>query len=534
MADVSVRFEPVGATVSVPEGSTIHEAAAEAGVVIAAPCGGLGRCGSCRVRVSGDVREPGPSEHDALGSAVSRGVRLACLARVDGPSEVVVERIGGAGALRIVTDGPEVPADVEPPEARGIVCPPGVRPIGAAVDIGTTTLVVRLHDLRDGAPLGESASLNPQMAYGHDVLTRVSQALGGEARRLREEVTREIEVLVTGLTDRPSLSQSSLCEVVVVGNPTMTHLFLGRDVTPLAVSPNTGALIDAVETDAASADLPLLGDARVTVGPAVSAFVGADAVAALLATGIADREDPTLLIDLGTNGEVVLAAGGVLLATSAAAGPAFEGAGITSGMRAESGAIERVWLDDAYGMSYMTIDDEPAAGLCGSGLLDAVAALLAAGALDATGRLQPTGALADRVYDTDDGRHVQIAPGVSLTQNDIRQLQLGKAAVQVTLEVLVAEAGLEPDDVREVVVAGGFGTHLRPASLAALGVIPHDWATRVTFGGNAALTGASMMLLSRDARRRATELARSARTVPLAERADFQPRFLGALDFPVT
>jgi uncharacterized 2Fe-2S/4Fe-4S cluster protein (DUF4445 family) len=531
MAIVRVRFEPEGLTVEVPAGAALHEAAAEAGITIAAPCGGLGRCGSCRVRVSGDLRGPGRTERDALGAATGAGVRLACLARVEGPGEVVVTRDAAPGALQIAVVGPDPVFALEPRTGSEYSLPLGVRPMGAAVDLGTTTIAVRVLGLDDGADLGEAVSLNPQAELGADVLTRVSRALAGDADALQRAVTGEVERLVGSLVDRPALADFTLCETVVVGNPTMTHLFLGRDVAPLAAAPYTGALTEEVVLDAAGADMPALGEVRVTIGPAASAFVGADAVAAVVATALAGRGEPALLIDLGPNGEVVLATPDALLATSAAAGPAFEGGGLVSGMRAEAGAVERAWLG-ADGLGLATVGGEDPRGVCGSGLLDLVAVLLDAGTLDTEGRMHPAGPLADRVTETEGGLVFEVADGVVLAQRDVRALQLAKAAVAVAIDVLLAEAGVVADDVREVLVAGGFGSHLRPASLVALGVVPAAWAERVTFAGNAALAGASAMLVSGEARREAARVARAVRTVSLAGRADFQARYIAALDFP--
>jgi uncharacterized 2Fe-2S/4Fe-4S cluster protein (DUF4445 family) len=254
-------------------------------------------------------------------------------------------------------------------------------------------------------------------------------------------------------------------------------------------------------------------------------------VAGAVAAGIARSEGPTLLLDLGTNGEAMIAAGGDLLAASAAAGPAFEGAGLSSGLPAVPGAIESAWLD-AGELHVRAIGDEKPLGICGSGLLDLLAALLEAGALDRGGRLRPEGPLAARVHESAAGTHVDVADGVALTQLDVRAAQLAKAAVQVAVDVLVAEAGLGAADVREVVVAGAFGSHLRPASLAAIGVIPPAWVERVALAGNGALAGAEAMLVSSAARREAERVAGTVRTLPLAERPDFQERFLAALDFP--
>ncbi len=531
MSGVLVRFEPSGLSATVASGTTLHAAAASAGVHLVAPCGGFGRCGSCRVRATGAVAPPDRSELEALGAAARAGTRLACRARVGVDGEVLVEVPETSGAIRaqIASVGPE--PLVESPEARGVVTPVGVAPLGAAVDIGTTTIAVRLHDLTDGRVLGELADLNPQTAWGHDVLSRVSRAVEGEAGELREAVTHGVETLVSTLTCTLRAAHGILREVVVVGNPAMTRLFLGDDVSMLGDGASPGVDRPTRVLDAVAADLPKLGGASVIVGPEVSAFIGADAIAGLLATGLASRPDDALLVDLGTNGEVVLVSGGSIYAASAAAGPAFEGYGLTSGMRAESGAIEAVWLDgDVLGIR--TIDGQRPRGLCGSGLIDLLAVLLRTRALDVSGRLQPEGPLASRVVETPGGRVFEVSSDVLLTQQDVRQAQLAKAAVQVAIEMVLAEAGRPADGVAEVLVAGGFGSSLRPASLAAVGVVPHAWTGRVTLAGNAALAGASAMLLSGASRREADALARRVRTVDLAGDPDFQRRFIAALSFP--
>ena len=531
MSGVRVIFEPSGLHTDVAPGTTLHVAAAEAGVALVAPCGGMGRCGSCRVRISGAVRPPDGSELDALGAAARSGTRLACRARVAGPGKVVVEVVESAGAVRAQISSVLPAASVEPPEERGVVTPPGVAALGAAVDLGTTTIAVRLHDLSDGRVLGEIAGLNPQAAWGHDVLSRVSRALEGDGRALRNAATREIEDLVLALTEAPSAGDGRLSELVVVGNPAMTRLFSGCDVSMLADASSPGVHRPARVTDTITSELHALGRARVIVGPEVSAFIGADTVAALLATGLDGRDEDTLLVDLGTNGEVVLASGGELFAASAAAGPAFEAYGLASGMRAEPGAIETVWLDgDVLGLR--TVGEERPRGLCGSGLVDLLAVLLDTGALDASGRLQPEGPLARRVVETAAGRVFEVASDVLLTQQDVRQAQLAKAAVQAAIATVLDEAGRAADGVAEILVAGGFGSHLRPSSLAAIGVIPPAWAERVTLAGNAALAGASAMLLSSEARGEADLLAARVRTVVLAGRPDFRERFVAALGFP--
>jgi uncharacterized 2Fe-2S/4Fe-4S cluster protein (DUF4445 family) len=531
MPGVSVRFEPSGTRVEVPRGTTLHAAAALAGIRIDAPCGGEGRCGSCRVAASGGIAPPDTVEIETLGIAATRGTRLACRARVEGPAEVVVETPRAAGATRVQMSGLSADLDVEDPASRGIVVEPGVRALGAAVDLGTTTIAVRLHDLGDGRVLGEIADLNPQVAWGHDVLSRVSRAVEGEAEELREAVVRKVETLVSLLACSPRAAAGSLREIVVVGNPAMTRLFLGDDVASLGDGASSGEPRPARVTDTVAADLSSLGEAAVIVGPEVSPFIGSDALAGLIATRLDGRTDDAILLDLGTNGEVVLVSQGGLFAASAAAGPAFEGYGLTDGMRAEPGAIETVWLaGDEFGEG--TVGDERPKGLCGSGLIDLLAVLLSSGALDSSGRLQMEGPLAARVTDVAEGRVFEVASDVVLTQNDVRQAQLAKGAVQAAIESVLIAAGRGPGDVREVLVAGGFGSHLRPASLAAVGIVPPEWAERVTLAGNAALAGASAMLLSGRVRENASRLAASVRTVALAQDPDFQRRFIQALAFP--
>jgi uncharacterized 2Fe-2S/4Fe-4S cluster protein (DUF4445 family) len=533
MGSVRVRFLPEGVEADVAPGSTVHSAAAEAGVILEAPCGGLGRCGSCRVRPSGGMREPGHAEREALSPAdVAAGLRLACLARIEGPGPVVIERDAPTAPATVATAG--MPA-VHVASRSGL---------GAAIDVGTTTLEVVLYDLSDGKRIASTAALNPQVAFGHDVLVRVSRALAGDAEALRAAVTGQLHRMLTelleatgGHTDGVTSGMTShdasmdLVEIVVVGNPTMIHLLLGRDPTPLAAPPYTGALVDPVDATARGVGLSAAEGATVHVGPAVAAFVGSDVVAGALATGLVERDYPVLLADLGTNGELVLRARGVTLATSAAAGPALEGVSISSGMRAEAGAIERVCFSDGR-LRVETVGGVAPIGVCGSGLLDAVSAMLEAGVLDVSGRMIARGPLAPLVTASAEGERFELAPDVYLTQQDVRQVQLAKGAIATGVEVLLQEADITVDAVREVLVAGAFGSHVSPASLVRLGVFPPEWVDRVTFVGNAALSGAAAMLLDPSVRTSAAALAREARVVALATRPDFQRRFLAALDFP--
>lgn len=514
-----VRFEPDGAEVEVPVGTTLLDAAHIAGVGVPAPCGGVGRCGACRVTAEGALSPLTATEADVLGGAgVAAGKRLACRARAEGDVRVTLGRVTARPRIEGATVGAV--------HVQG-------KPLGCAVDLGTTTIAVAVIDLPDGPVAGGAAALNPQERWGADVMSRVSAAIGGAAADLRRAVLDRIDELVSEAVGSAGAPGSAPDALVVCGNTAMCALLLGRDVTPLGAAPYAGADVSEARLTARDLGLSVAGDAEVYVPPGASAFIGPDVTAGLLATHLAERQEPTLLIDMGTNAEIVLAAEGRLRAASAAAGPALEGARIECGMRAETGAIERV---DREGDTLVlgVIDDAAPVGICGSGLVDLVAVLLDAGVIDATGRLRDdvAGPLAARVTERDGRRvfEVDAEAGIVLTQADVRETQLAVAAVRAGIELLIAEAGgVEPF---EVVVAGGFGRHLRADALARLGVIPPAWASRVSFAGNAALAGARMLLAGPVAHEGARAVASAIETLDLASHPAFQERFIAGLTFP--
>lgn len=528
----TIRFEPAGRTITVPVGSTLLAAARLAGVEIDAPCGGLGRCGSCRVQANGALAPASAEEQELLGGAgMAAGVRLACRARAMGDVDVTVpERSREA---RVVTSAPQRPLVIEPPAERGIATLG--TPIGAAIDLGTTTVAVLLMDLKTGESLAVAGDTNDQRAFGADVLSRVVHASAGGALELQKVAADQLELLLGAALQRADQSADRLAEMVVVGNTAMTGLLLGADVSPLGEAPYSGAPIAEARVPAHAVGLTAFPSLDILVPPGVSAFVGSDITAGMLAVGLAERVTPTLFIDLGTNGELVLAARGELLAASTAAGPALEGASISCGMRAEPGAIERVSLD-GESLSLGVIGEREPAGVCGSGLLDLIATLLDAGLLDATGKFVDSaeGVLGERLTERDGirGFVVDVSNNIVLTQKDVRAVQLAVAAVRAGIDLLLAEAKLAQRDVVTALVAGGFGYHVRAESLARLGLIPATWIDRVAFEGNTALAGARMYLANSAVRRQAGELAARVRTVDLAAHPEFQQRFLRALTFP--
>jgi uncharacterized 2Fe-2S/4Fe-4S cluster protein (DUF4445 family) len=527
----TVTFEPQGVRIQVECGTTLREAAAQAGVRLEAPCGGLGTCGRCSVLASGALDEPSSDETLLLpAERIAAGMRLACRARVAGD---VVVRPGSAVAtsLRVVETGEAGEITIEPPEQRGIAGPGPL--LGAVVDIGTTTVVVAVVDLRTGVQIGSATALNPQHPFGHDVMSRITHAASHGPESLRRPIVDTVGSLTSAVLHNAEATPEHLREIAICGNTTMIHLLLGIDPAPLGVAPYEPAFLEPVDRPAADIGLTKFGSARAYILPGISAFIGSDITAGLLVTKLAERDRPAMLIDLGTNGEIVLRTQEGLVGSSTAAGPALEGASIAYGMRAETGAIERVSLAGDE-MVLATIGDGEPRGLCGSGLLDLVAVLLETGVLDHTGRLRTdaTHPLGSRVSDVDGVRAFELTPGVFFTQRDVRQVQLAKAAIASGIDMLLDSAGVESADVAELIIAGGFGYHVKAEALVRMGMVPAIWRDRISFAGNTAKMGALVALLDSGARRRAEAIARHVTTIDFASHPDFQARFVGAMRFP--
>ena len=419
---------------------------------------------------------------------------------------------------------------------------------GAALDIGTTTVVVYLLDLHTGELLATASALNPQATFGADVISRLGRIREQPAtleamHRAAVEVTNR---LIAEACEQAGVQRGCVYELTVVGNTCMHHLLLGIDPSHIAVSPFTPAVTRALTVPAAELGVGISPVGMVACLPNVAGYVGADIVGAIVATGLEKRRAPAVMIDIGTNGEVVLWTGEELLCCSCAAGPAFEGAQITHGTRAAPGAIDHVaWRDGEIVVS--TIGDGKPVGLCGSGLVDAAAVLLDSGLLESTGRMGRDGhralharGIARRVVGGEqDRRFVLATPGegiegreIALTQRDVRQLQLASGALRAGIEILLAEAGVSAEDISQFLLAGAFGSYIRPESALRIGLLPAVPADRVRAVGNAAGMGAVLCLLSTRAREYAAEVARRARYVELSARPDFQDAFAEAMIFP--
>jgi len=419
------------------------------------------------------------------------------------------------------------------------------RSYGVALDIGTTTLVATLVDLNSGDPVAVTAEMNPQAVYGEDVVSRINYASNDSRglEKLNKDVIDAINGMIEDLCCQAGIKRDFIYELTAVGNTTMSHLFLKIPPKYLALYPYVPTFQRAMQVPARELGIHINPGGKIYTFPNIAGFVGGDTVGVILTSRLDEDRGVRLAIDIGTNGEIALSARGRLLVASTAAGPAFEGARISQGMRGTSGAIERVKIDDA-GVHVEVIDNLPPRGICGSGLIDAVAQLLQLGILDQTGRLRTreelSGRISNRVLErlTPDGfllvpeEETGIDGPITLSQRDIRELQLAKGAIAAGIRLLERELGISDENLSEVLLAGAFGNYLDKRSAQTIGLIPPIPLERVKFIGNAASAGAIMALLSKGARERAEKIARSAEHIELATREDFQDEFARAMLFP--
>ena len=472
MGNYTVTFLPQNCAVQVSEGSDLLQAQILAGLRPDAPCGGKGTCGKCQVWLEGQEV-------------------LACQTKVD---RNVTVRTEPEKKAKILTGG-----------IRTETRPDGSSDYVLAFDLGTTTVVCYLLDGHSGKLLSQSSAMNPQSQYGADVISRIQSVLdgGGEAmsRCIRETLTR----LAEEAAEKAGLTLDRIGTASIVGNTAMHHLLLGIDPRPLVTPPYMPAVFEALEKGNGTRILPN-----------IAGFVGADTVGCMVATRFDRLEELTLLIDIGTNGEMVLGDKKRRIACSTAAGPAFEGAKISCGMRGAPGAVDHVRVENGE-IRYHVIGELPPEGLCGSGLLDLVAALLDTGILDESGYLE------DKSY--------PLCDNVTLTQKDIREVQLAKAAIRAGIELLCEKLGVEVSDIRKVYLAGAFGSYMDPRSACRIGMIPPVLLDRIRAIGNAAGEGARLCALSRTEFDYSKKLAANTEFLELASLPQFQDRYVDALEF---
>jgi uncharacterized 2Fe-2S/4Fe-4S cluster protein (DUF4445 family) len=422
---------------------------------------------------------------------------------------------------------------------------------GVAIDIGTTTLAAKLIDLRTDTVISVSTSSNPQSALGADVVSRIQYAVrhSGGLRKLGKLVTSRLNEMIVEMAREGGLEKRDISKITVVGNTVMQHLLLGIDPRHLGVKPYAAACVGPVTERAADIGFSAGVHAVTYSAPNLSSYVGSDITSALVAIGIRNVDGTTLVVDIGTNGEMVLTAGSRIVCCSSPAGPAWEGACISWGMRASKGAIERFEILDSE-IKFRTVGEAKPVGICGSGLIDIVCSLRDLGIVNSSGRLlsgeeldedidlDVDSRIAGRIVVDPDGKRefvvAEIAEGqaISVSQDDIRQVQLAKAGIAAGIQTLMAALGIRPADVKQALLAGAFGNHLRGIDVVKLGLIPGVPAENIHFVGNAAMAGAEAMLRSKTARIEAESIAREIEYIEVAAEPDFEDIFIDAIAFP--
>jgi len=599
MNTIEVRFLPENKSVRTTRGANLLELARAACVEIESSCNGLGTCGKCLVRhVEGIVEEPHPDEVNLLSSnSLASGIRLACRVKANGNAAFKILKCPGKD--QILSEGfmPQFELD---PKIRKVylelpitslenacddvsrierslnlklgsipVCilreiPGGLRDtghkatftlsgeclleiepgdtssenFGVAVDIGTTTVVISLCDLSTGLELATCSSINPQKAFGLDVLSRIQHAREKERglEDLRFAIVECINALIEESCTKAEIERVRIYEMAVAANSTMMHLFLGINPSGIGRSPYVPVFTKAQTFPAADLGIDISCFGEVYCLPSVSAYVGADITAGILCMGLTSKKEKALFIDIGTNGEIVFSSGNELFACSCAAGPALEGMNISCGMRAAEGAIERVSIGDDIEIA--TIGEKDARGICGSGIIDAVGEMLKNGIINKSGRYEKNGKWREQLR-SEDGKTGFVlsfgpngTPAVTLTQKDIRQVQLAKGAILSGILALIRHLNVGFSEIDHVYVAGAFGCHIRMENFARLGVLPDELLDRVVLVGNTSKSGAMLCLMSRKKRAQASDIAGEVRYVELSCYPGFDRLFAQSLSFP--
>jgi len=609
-SDVTVVFEPVGKKIKTSLGTTVFQAAKEAGVSIRSECGGRGVCGKCKIIIlnSSAVCEVTEAEKKHLSRIeIDNGYRLACQTRILRDVVVIIppesrtasSKIQVLGLERrvkldsstkkfhlllpkptlsdtkpdferlldVLSDQNQVVGDLEIDyevlkklpnilrdanwdvtvtvwnDNRIIAVEPGDTSnylYGLAVDVGTSKIVIHLVNLNTGETLAIGSIENPQLIYGEDVMTRITFATTNDnLKTLQRLIVDGINKVLHRVYEETKVNSNEVYEVVVVGNTAMHHFFLGIQPKYIALSPYTPALKRSISLAAKELNIKVNRGGMVTTFPIIAGFVGGDAVADVLATGIHEAEAVSLLVDIGTNTEIIIGNKDDLLCCSCASGPAFEGGHIKHGMKAVTGAIERVRICPDMEVEYETIGGVKPSGLCGSAAVDVVAEMFKNGIIDQRGRFN-TNIKTKRIRKNDNETEFVVAWGdetatgkaITVTQKDINEIQLAKAAIYAGCSILMKRKNIEEKDIDRIFIAGAFGNYINPENAKIIGLIPDVPTERIKFVGNTAVMGAKMALISKEMRMKAELIANKIRYLELANDPNFNREFVKALRLP--
>ena len=483
-------------------GQTLLEILREAGYEVSAPCGGNGTCGKCAVYIAGEAH-------------------LAC--QTEAADGMVVE-LPHTAELEVALGSDAV-----------FACDSGLQGYGVAVDIGTTTVACHLVNLESGKTVAVAGEGNAQRSYGADVISRIQASVEGRLGEMAEVIRKQLGEMMESLCREAKVSPAEVHFMTVAANTTMCHILAGLKPDTIGVAPFTPLSLFGDDYDSKSWGLPF--DGRVYLAPSVSGYVGGDITADLLAVDMDKASKPVLLIDVGTNGEMALGCGDKFVCCSTAAGPAFEGAQIRFGMTAAEGAISSVEYHDGA-LECKVIGGVEAKGICGSGLIDAIAVMLEVGALDETGRVLdidedddiPDEALPFLTL-LDEEPAFRLTEQVYVTQSDVRKVQLGKGAIAAGIQVLIDTSDVDYDDIGALLLAGGFGSFIRPASAARIGLIPAELLGVTKAVGNTVAVGAKMALVSAEARQRLDKLQKAMDYQELSGLAAFNTAYMEKMMF---
>ncbi len=529
-------------TISTEPGQTLLEALVESGVLLRADCGGRGRCGKCKIRIiepdNTDSEGKLPDSGVLSREEIADGYRLGC--RVDVLGDMTVD-IPESSMLtpEVAQKGPTTLPDTIP------VSRTPSAPYGIAVDLGTTTIALYLCDLNLGKVVASISLRNPQVMLGDDVMSRITAVSQkpGTLKRLQKMAVKAMEWGAGSLCRSSGVDPLTIDTMVIVGNSTMVHMFLGEDPSSIGVYPYEPLFKEERRVSAGSLGLLFNPDAEVRTLPLISGFLGADIVGATLAVDLGHKAEGTLLVDVGTNGEIIILGKNGYFATSGATGPAFEGASIRHGMHAISGAIDAVKVDAQTGKAVCSViqknpkQPKKVSGLCGSGVVSAVAELYRAGLILNDGRFN-TEAAPDLFQYEDELPEYILAPGretlsgmaVTLAQKDIRAIQLAKGALYAAIQMLCNEKGYERPS--RLLIAGAFGSYIDKEDALTIGLFPDLPLDHIEIVGNAAGAGAVLTLFDDNYRIKAEELVRDTEVLELALHPDFQDIFIKSLAFP--
>ena len=511
-----VNIKNKGLCINVEKGTTLVNAIRSV-MSFETPCSEKGLCGKCKVKAKGELSKVSNEELDFI----EDGERLSCIAKVLG--DVEVEIIESSSNMKRKTSGITREVDINNKYK-------GIGKYGVSIDIGTTGLSAYLISLDTGEVLSKESSINPQVEYGGDVLSRISYSTSCEngIENLKNSIVGGINSLIEKMAESIKTDLSNILKVTVSANNVMLHMLLGLDATPLSQSPYKPLFTNIKVLTLNDIALNINENAEVILLPSVSAYVGADIVSGVVNCNLKKKKGKIVFIDIGTDGEIVISLNGKLYATATAAGPAFEGMNISCGSRAIKGAIDSFYIKDNK-VTFTTIENSEAKSICGSGIMDIIGEFVKSNIIQKSGRINKKIENLDILKIID--KKVEIANNIYITQEDIRNIQLAKGAIYTGFKMLLNKSGEKIENIDEFIIAGSFGYHLREDTLKTIGIIPNEFNGKVSFVGNVSLEGARLALINDNILDEMKSIKSEIVSIELSMEKEFEKEFVNNLRF---